>query len=113
MSFIQSFEPLGNRSAKILILGSMPGKLSLVMQQYYAHPRNTFWRIMGSLFGFILTGVALGFIQGARFIRPITHAGMGVMLLGIIHASNQVGEYSEISVTFPIILPTPAALSAW
>ena len=52
MSFIQSFEPLGSRSARVLILGSMPGKLSLERHQYYAHPTNTFWPIMGSLFGF-------------------------------------------------------------
>lgn len=52
MTLVTSFSPISNQSAQILILGSMPGVLSLNAHQYYAHPRNGFWTIMASICGF-------------------------------------------------------------
>lgn len=51
MPHVQSFSPVEDTSASILILGSMPGKESLRAGQYYAHRRNAFWPIMGVLAG--------------------------------------------------------------
>jgi TDG/mug DNA glycosylase family protein len=50
MPEIRGFPPIADDRAKLLILGSMPSKVSLARQQYYAHPRNAFWHIMGALF---------------------------------------------------------------
>ena len=47
---IQSFPPFANSKTEILILGTMPGVASLEKQEYYAHKRNHFWKIMYTLF---------------------------------------------------------------
>ena len=49
MNNCKSFKPSIDNNSRILILGSMPGAKSLEEQQYYAHPQNRFWKVMGSI----------------------------------------------------------------
>jgi hypoxanthine-DNA glycosylase len=47
---IYSFPYFIDSNTEILILGTMPGALSLAKQEYYANPRNHFWKIIYTLF---------------------------------------------------------------
>lgn len=47
MDNCKSFKPSIDNNSTVLILGSMPGVKSLNECQYYAHPQNRFWKVMG------------------------------------------------------------------
>lgn len=47
---IISLAPVLSAHPKVLILGSMPSRISLEKQQYYANTRNHFWNILYTLF---------------------------------------------------------------
>jgi hypoxanthine-DNA glycosylase len=46
---LQGFPPVLDAHVERLILGSFPSEASLAAGQYYAHPRNQFWRVLGRL----------------------------------------------------------------
>lgn len=47
---LNSFPPIIPKEPKVLILGSMPGKISLEKGEYYGNARNHFWPILFKLF---------------------------------------------------------------
>jgi hypoxanthine-DNA glycosylase len=72
-------------STRIMILGSFPGAASLAAQQYYAHPRNQFWRLLSVLVGDDLAGLA----YAQRLPRLLAH---GIGLWDVIAACDRVGS---------------------
>lgn len=51
MSAVNSFAAIEGESARVLILGSIPSVASLAAGEYYAHPQNAFWKIIGNILG--------------------------------------------------------------
>ena len=47
----RAFDPVVDANTRLLILGSLPGDASLRAAQYYGHPRNAFWRLIGGVIG--------------------------------------------------------------
>lgn len=50
VDFKKGFAPLCGDGASILVIGTMPGNISLNKHEYYGNPRNSFWRIMREVF---------------------------------------------------------------
>jgi hypoxanthine-DNA glycosylase len=48
---VKGFKPIVGKDARLVILGTLPGRISLERQEYYADPGNAFWFIVQQLFG--------------------------------------------------------------
>lgn len=46
-----AFPPAVDERARVLVLGSLPGAMSLARAEYYGNPRNAFWRLVGAVIG--------------------------------------------------------------
>jgi hypoxanthine-DNA glycosylase len=53
----QGFPAILDENTEILILGSLPGDVSIRKHQYYGHPGNDFWRLLGRILGEDLHGM--------------------------------------------------------
>ncbi|HTR06405.1 MAG TPA: DNA-deoxyinosine glycosylase [Paraburkholderia sp.] len=57
MTFKRCFDPVVDARTRVLILGSLPGEVSLIHQQYYAHRQNKFWMLVGEVIERDLVGM--------------------------------------------------------
>lgn len=78
------FPPVADDFARVLVLGSLPGRRSLEAREYYAQPQNAFWRIMGRLFG---AEPALPYEQRLERLRA-----RGVALWDVLAAGEREGS---------------------
>jgi len=77
--------PVIDRNTRVLVLGSFPGEASLAARQYYAHPRNHFWPLLGAVLDEPLAELA----YRARLARIASH---GVGLWDTIVACERRGS---------------------
>ncbi len=80
-----SFPPVVDARTRVLVLGSLPGEISLARAQYYANPQNQFWRLIEAVTGQELVG--LGY--DARLERLLA-AGVG--LWDVIATAERAGS---------------------
>ena len=77
--------PVIDQRARVLILGSFPSTASLAAQQYYAHPQNQFWRILGAVIGQPLQ--ALGYAD-----RIATTQAAGIAIWDVFASCERAGS---------------------
>ena len=83
-AWAKGFPPVEPRRARVLILGTLPSAESIRRGEYYAHPRNAFWPLMGELFG---AGRDLPYPARLRRL-----AARGVMLWDVLQAAHRPGS---------------------
>jgi double-stranded uracil-DNA glycosylase len=101
---VESFPPVVSEQSKLLILGSMPGMASLKAGQYYAHPRNAFWHIMGELFG---AGPSLPYERRVKLLLSV-----GVALWDSLQACSRPGSL-DASITEEVANDFPALFAKY
>jgi TDG/mug DNA glycosylase family protein len=105
----ECFPPIARRDAETLILGSLPGRRSLEMQQYYAHPQNAFWKLVANIFD---ADIALPYERRVRLLTTHRIALWDVLAAAhrpgsldssIVHASVTVNDFEAFFRAHPRI----------
>jgi len=91
-----AFEAVESPDARVLILGTLPSVKSLERHEYYAHPRNAFWWIMGELIG---AKPELTYKERLRRLR-----GSGIALWDVCRAAERAGS-SDANILLETVEP--------
>jgi double-stranded uracil-DNA glycosylase len=90
------FDAIAAPDARVLILGTLPGVKSLEQVEYYAHPRNSFWWIMGELVG------ASPDLPYQHRLRQLKQSG--IALWDVCHAAERSGS-SDANILLETVQP--------
>ena len=107
MPTIEGLNPIIDNNARILILGSMPSTESLRTSEYYANPRNQFWRVIFSIFDSVFETsyvVKTSFLKGNRIalwdvIRSCDREGSSDSKITQV----SINDFNSILTTYPKI----------
>lgn len=79
------FDPVVDQGTGLLVLGSLPGDKSLLLQEYYGNRQNQFWALMSEVIGLEL--VSLDY-----FTRLKALLGHGVGLWDVVAEAHRNGS---------------------
>ena len=79
------FPPVADADTRLFILGSLPGDRSIALSQYYGHPTNHFWRLLGAILGENLHAMP----YEERLGRLLEHR---IGLWDVFHAAHRPGS---------------------
>lgn len=80
--------PVARSNARLFILGSLPGDVSIAERRYYAHPSNQFWRLLGTSIGEQLQSLSY-----EERLGRLTHRGIG--LWDVIASASRSGSLDQ------------------
>lgn len=85
MNLSSGFPAIESPDARVLILGSLPGVLSIAAGEYYAHPRNNFWAIMEAVLDIPLRGAPYE-------TRTLALKGRKIALWDVLASAHRTGS---------------------
>jgi hypoxanthine-DNA glycosylase len=96
---LRCLAPVADGRSRVLILGSFPGPMSLAKREYYAYPRNQFWKIV-----FGLLGLPAPVSYGKRISAL---ADNGIALWDVIASCRRAGA-ADGDIADPVFNDVPA-----